>query len=93
MNALEIYTNHLNEFKQGNITIESKNRKYKTADEFKNSLLNGEISAALFNICAQKTLGTFQLLGFYTLLDFSSIQAERKFKAGFINALNQIDIN
>lgn len=93
MTALEIYKNHLDSFFSGNIKANDKDeKKFNNVNEFVVYLNGGNISKTLFNVCVQQTLGPMDLIGLYTLLEFSSKTAENKVKKAFINALKQINI-
>lgn len=94
MNTLEIYNAHIEAFKTEKFTYfkNESERKFKTKEEIKPALENGEIIPELFRKTVEYALSPGQQIGLWALLAFSSKQAESKFKTTFIQALNNFGI-
>jgi len=91
MTAEEIYQKHLSAFKEGNLPIGTQ-KKYRTRDEVINALQAGELFPSIWKECAFHFLGSFDMIGLYSLLAFSTPSKEAKHKKIFIALLNNLNI-
>ncbi len=91
MTAEQIYQKHAEAFKEGNLAMETV-RKHRTKEAFVESLNAGELCPALWQECAFHFLGSFDMIGLYSLLSFSTAAKEAKHKKIFISVLNNLNI-
>jgi len=62
----------------------------KTRQEVIDALLAGELFPEIWKQIAHHSLTTYQCIGLYSLLQFSSPRAEKKFKASFVACVENL---
>ena len=88
--AEAIYEAHKAEFLKGALPHTAPVRRFKDKAAVADALIEGELFPEIWKQVAHHVLTPYQVIGLYSLLQFSSDAAERKFKASFIACVENL---
>ena len=83
----QIYNAYLCHLYSGHMPYNPQGRRFKSKEAVADALRKGEIIPEIWKEVAHHTLSPAQIIGMYSLCEFSSDRAEKKFKASFISTI------